>query len=790
MILLPATMVILFGCIIIPNSVEANDFYELYGEFNQPRCLNVSNQLYCRTFDNWLQATALLYSTPNLNDFFLINLKPNNPLLLNSDLNIAQAIANQIIHFFEIYIYGLKSIEVIGWLKNVDCSIHVYASSLTFFMNGSAPGDFQCTEQLIKSFNSSFFSYFIEVYFEDSVVYDLDVTMCPYMFSNAKLNTLNIGYLVDSFVVKNLLKFQTELQNSLSSINSIIAQLEVSGYHFKLDETLMHPLVFEKVIEIVSFSTIGSIQVDLFKSFKNLNKIFITEFSLKNFFHQVGIEWTSYLNQFTVVTFSDFRSVGFPIPSWLSDVYTYPRSDVCIFSSFPIQKEVFSLLNTNLTVCTDTIAWLTQNYNVFNQTYPFQLTMFSEQMFSICLENSKTEPNMTLIQVKIDQCLLHQSNGSKQQGQYILDGDYYQVQYLFEFVVNLLAFVFIPFGCIAGLLLNVRVIWTIRKNRKVELKDNFYKYMSLNSKFNCLFCLIYVFYPINFCQKYETGYFCSTIYTSIVAQVYKIFFMTYFGESIKMCSNISYILISVNRYMLIGKEHSPLLEKISKWKIKKSVPFTILFSLLINIGHIFQYRINYGWGPVNDNYINYQMKDFYPAIVSDNVSLGAYILVYFILNFGVFFLVNTWIEVRLVRKLHDELTIKRKKIAEEIELTNLNNSAHSTVVNRIIKAKQKKIEQDNKKEQRAIIMVISNSVINFILRLPEIFVFISSSNSLFPSNSLYSFFNSLYDFTSMMVSFSYFAYILTFITNVFIYYLFNTKFKQLFIFWPYYVRIK
>jgi hypothetical protein len=214
---------------------------------------------------------------------------------------------------------------------------------------------------------------------------------------------------------------------------------------------------------------------------------------------------------------------------------------------------------------------------------------------------------------------------------------------------------------------------------------------------------------------------------------------------------------------------------------------------LINIGHIFQYRINYGWGVVfstTTDIVANEMKDFYPTIVANSVSFGAYVLFYFLNNFGVFFLVNTWIEVSLVRKLHKELTYKRKKVAEEIELTSLHNSAHSTVLNKIIKAKQKKIEQDNKKEQRAIIMVISNSLINFILRLPEIFVFISSSNSLFPSNPLYSFFNSLYDFMSMMVSFSYLAYVLTFSTNVLIYYLFNTKFKQLFIFWSYYVRIK
>jgi hypothetical protein len=170
MILIHTAMVLLFGCFIIPNSVEANDFYELYGEFNTPRCLNVSYQLYCRRFDNWLQATALLNNTPNLEDFSIVNLKSNNPLLLNSDLNIPNTIAKHGNNLFGIHIYGLKGIEVTGWLNNVDCIIFIYASSLAFFMNGLAPGDFQCTEQIIKSHNSTFFGIFIEVFFGDSVV--------------------------------------------------------------------------------------------------------------------------------------------------------------------------------------------------------------------------------------------------------------------------------------------------------------------------------------------------------------------------------------------------------------------------------------------------------------------------------------------------------------------------------------------------------------------------------------------------------------------------------------------
>jgi hypothetical protein len=109
-------------------------------------------------------------------------------------------------------------------------------------------------------------------------------------------------------------------------------------------------------------------------------------------------------------------------------------------------------------------------------------------------------------------------------------------------------------------------------------------------------------------------------------------------------------------------------------------------------------------------------------------------------------------------------------------------------INKIIRLKQKKIDQDKKKETRAIMMVIINSGLNFFLRFPEILMFVSSSygivgfilgNSILSSNV-----------SSIFISLSYFFYILSFTSNVVIFYIFNPKFKQLFIFWPHFVKEK
>jgi hypothetical protein len=83
-------------------------------------------------------------------------------------------------------------------------------------------------------------------------------------------------------------------------------------------------------------------------------------------------------------------------------------------------------------------------------------------------------------------------------------------------------------------------------------------------------------------------------------------FVAYFGETFKLCGNISFILMSVNRYMLIGREHNSTLEKISKWDFKWVIVLSLGISGLINVGHAFQYLLNNG-----DYYIAFSSHDLY-----------------------------------------------------------------------------------------------------------------------------------------------------------------------------------
>jgi hypothetical protein len=288
--------------------------------------------------------------------------------------------------------------------------------------------------------------------------------------------------------------------------------------------------------------------------------------------------------------------------------------------------------------------------------------------------------------------------------------------------------------------------------------------MSVNSKFNCLYCLALVFYPINFCLDPFDAYFCSLVQNTLLAQLYKIGLVSYFAEAIKLCSNITYILTTVNRYMLIGREHSAFLQSISKWDLSTVVKLSVLVSFVANIGNIFKYYVNQANGFVGSPIMVY-LYDVYPEVNMSFSVLPVYLIVYFAFNYLFFLVISTLLEALIVRKLHNELTEKRKKMAEMSGGSGANDASNA-----------EKMKADEKRERRALVMVVINSALNVILRLCDLFIVLQESNYLISGSS--DFLENTPNLLIFVVNLSYFTFILTFTTNFFMFYLFNRKFKE------------
>ncbi len=164
----------------------------------------------------------------------------------------------------------------------------------------------------------------------------------------------------------------------------------------------------------------------------------------------------------------------------------------------------------------------------------------------------------------------------------------------------------------------------------------------------------------------------------------------------------------------------------------------------------------------------------YPGLItsSDIPTFSIFVLLNLFVNYFLFLIFNTALEMIIVRRLRRE--IEEKKL-HRAELT------HMSPESREFKRRQ---ESDSRMETRAIVMVITNSVINMILRFPDFFSFIINSNDILPNNIIYQYFCGFLGICPGLVEIADFFFILTFTSNCLIYYFFNSKFKKFFRVWP------
>jgi hypothetical protein len=60
------------------------------------------------------------------------------------------------------------------------------------------------------------------------------------------------------------------------------------------------------------------------------------------------------------------------------------------------------------------------------------------------------------------------------------------------------------------------------------------------------------------------------------------------GSFLKLTANFTYIQMSLNRYMLIGKEHSAFLQRLASFSIRKTTAFNVITALLLSSIIVFQ----------------------------------------------------------------------------------------------------------------------------------------------------------------------------------------------------------
>jgi hypothetical protein len=376
--------------------------------------------------------------------------------------------------------------------------------------------------------------------------------------------------------------------------------------------------------------------------------------------------------------------------------------------------------------------------------------------------------------------------------------EYYQTRLVEMLFIELVPFVFIPFASLIGLFLNWKIVQTIHLNKKKLLKEDFYKYMSANAKFNCLNCLIFAFYPMTSCNWRLSTYFCSAIFTTQFVQYFKIVMIAYFGEVFKMCANVTYLMMTLNRYLLVGKDHPPWLVSIAKVEFKWVIRCSLCVSALINIGHGWQFlaethtALTANW---YDNYVEANGNSYsdYPQ-ANQSGAFFYYSVVYFMINFGMFFILNTVIETKLVWRMHKELAEKRERLATmnyKSSLQVLTTTCSEASTHQEGEDRKRREDEDEKKEIKVIKMVVFNGFFNFVLRAPDILFWMENASiftKVFPEQK-YTYWvkgTSLAYYVpgllTLIADIGYLSFILTFTTNFIIFYKFNKNFKEAVVF--------
>lgn len=182
------------------------------------------------------------------------------------------------------------------------------------------------------------------------------------------------------------------------------------------------------------------------------------------------------------------------------------------------------------------------------------------------------------------------------------------------------------------------------------------------------------------------------------------------GSVLKLMSNFSYLQISVNRFLLVGKEHPEWLIKSSKIKIKTFFLLSFLFSCLLSSIVYFQSRLfvyqtkeSLLYYSTETSSLSYYMGGrvsyFYRAILAKTKQipmLSTFILFHDLFSYFLFCVFSLVLDILTVNKLHYALKEKVK-----------------------IKGKTER-QKSRESERNSIMMVVLSSLTNFFFRAPEL----------------------------------------------------------------------
>ena len=722
-------------------------------------------QLKCYNYKEWSERN-LENSTCYSNDSIVdgLEIKSEDFSNLKNNLNkFGENINFRNLSTILMYKVNKFSVNKSTMLLNSFSYLYIISSIFTFYNENDA--EINLDECDFKNFNK--FIIFKSIYY---LVLEMNVQfnqkMCPLMFLNSDVFSLQLVKLTDSFIQQNKFQFLNLNHTNINfNLSSTISRVVMAIFDYKLDNELLNKEVFKNIRYAKFKGTISNIDKDTFSSMKSMKKLVFFLANLREFFHS-GTEWFNSLTTNLNVSLSDsnlnfyeeeLMKVYFLWDAVTSlDIYDYPNEDFCLIYKFPIERLIVPILNQGthselLKNCSCSIIWLLRysktfekfvdkffyyqnQYDglVYRNTYSYYAefdnasSIFMWNIFDItnlCLiDDAETEFMKCDFSKRLADC----ENATKKSYQTKDYDNMFKLNEKFltaKFIISIIFFPVISFLSFIANFLCAAVI--IREN----FKDPIYKYLKFNSIFNSMYCFLMTFRLIVECFGLSS-IFCSNVYYLEFTQYFKIIFILYFGNVLKLLSNITFLSITISRYIMVSNEMTKFkfLNSISSKKYLFSIT---AFSLIVNLNIFFHYQIN------DDNpyhlypfYVNKVNKNF----VSDdhrmtsNLLFNVYNFLQNFLVYGCFLIPNFIFDIYLylflkkTEKNKNNLLNLKKNKKENYYLKVLFVS--NVIISREVLASIKKNQDKTKLAKKKITyMILINGIDFIILRLPEIIIF-------------------------------------------------------------------
>ena len=601
----------LYDCARLNKTIKHED-YEFY-------------QILTLTINNFYDFSELKFNCSVHFRVALLQFIPNQPLVLDSKLNMSGL--NIIATSLTIHFTNLKGINVfadskfgLNPLLINSFLIDISYSNLAYYKNGLY---FEIEDCYANLSEASFFKTVQGLVYRNFNFYAKPI--CPRLFNNSSLRLFVIGHISNSLLNKNIFEFMSVDSREKEKISNQLETVYVTLTYERLTSKILNELVF-KNIKCLSISfRLDDIESDLFKNLNKLSKISLNLHNMRDFFHQ-GNKWLPYLKYNSgLVDLSVNKIYNAPILNVLfrhdalssfNQVYKYPDEDFCLFYRFPHEKLVYPLLDPGKSVnCSCTILWLLQFTSKFyslpgtDSYWPtdyFNFIGYDEVVVSLsyCLFQPSylADFNACKFEDRMSGC--NKSNFiAKNQPSFIRLSNDIDIKYMLKWLELIILVILNPVFAFLGFLANLLVLIVIRnmknlKKHQIHFSNNktnrnMIKHVRINSFFNMLYCLIMMLKLINECLFITSQVYCSSIALSSSSQYFKIAVIEFLGNVIKVSCNLSYLGISVSRFILISKKTHGLYKKFIDIKTGVYMFYLLSFGCVLSLFKLFQYKINY-----------------------------------------------------------------------------------------------------------------------------------------------------------------------------------------------------